>query len=97
MRDLLEEHIADEERAVFPVMTEHVSVADWAQVTRQVRRRGGDIAFILPRAFDSASPDDGADLKRTAGPGLRILLVFVRPRHRRPERLVFGDLVDVAA
>jgi len=97
LRDLLVEHIADEEQTVFPAMTEHVSVADWAVVTRQVRKRGGDIAFMLPRAVDSAAPADVADLKRAAGPPLLLLLAVVRPRHRRFERLVFGDLQDPGA
>jgi hemerythrin-like domain-containing protein len=97
LRDLLEEHIADEERTVFPVMLEHVSVTDWAEVTRQVRKRGGDIAFMLPRAVDSAAPQDVAALKRAAGPPLLVLLALVRPRHRRFERVVFGDLEDKSA
>lgn len=94
LRGLLEEHIADEEQTVFPVMAEHVSVADWAQVTRQVRKRGGDLAFMLPRAVDSAAPEDVAALKRAAGPALLGMLALVRPRHRRFEQVVFADLVD---
>ena len=97
LRDLLVEHIADEERTVFPVMTEYVSVADWALVTRQVRKRGGDLAFMLPRAFDSAAPADLADLKRAAGPLLLVLLALVRPRHRRFEQLVFADMQEPGA
>jgi hemerythrin-like domain-containing protein len=93
LRDLLVEHIADEERTIFPIMTEYVSVEDWTAVQKQVRQRGGDIAFMLPRAVDSTSPDDLAALKRAAGPALMVLLALVRPRHRRVERLVFGDLV----
>jgi hemerythrin-like domain-containing protein len=97
LRDLLKEHIADEEQTVFPVMTEYVSVADWAAVTRQVRRRAGDVTFMLPRAVDSAAPEDLAALKRAAGPALLLLLALVRPRHRRFERLVFADLHDPGA
>ncbi|MEJ5869416.1 hemerythrin domain-containing protein [Pseudokineococcus sp. 5B2Z-1] len=90
LRDLLVEHMADEERTIFPVMEEHVSVADWQRVMAGVARRDSDLGFVLPRIADTVEPEVMAVLLAEAGPVMRVLLALVRPRHRRFERLVFG-------
>lgn len=90
LRDLLSEHIADEERTLFPVMEQYVSATDWEHVKKEVARRDSDLPFVLPRIADTASPEDLAALLHESGPVFRVLLALFRPRHRRFERLVFG-------
>ena len=97
LTDLLVEHIDDEERALFPVMTVHVSVRDWKHVAEQVGRRDSDLPFVLPRAADAATPEELAVLLREAGPVFRVLLALLRPRHRRFEALVFGPAIVTRA
>ncbi|MEV0001500.1 hemerythrin domain-containing protein [Micromonospora sp. NPDC050980] len=89
LRDLLDEHIEEEERLVFPVIRRYVSVEDWNAVERAVRR-GGALRFELPRIERYAEPDELAELTRTAGPVLRLMLAALRPGFRRREALVFG-------
>ncbi|MEV0393776.1 hemerythrin domain-containing protein [Polymorphospora rubra] len=89
LRDLLDEHIEDEERTIFPIIDRYVSGADWRQVEDQIRK-GSQIRFDLPRMERFAAPDELAELYRMAGPGLRIMVALVRPGYRRRERLIFG-------
>ena len=90
LADLLGEHIAEEERDVFPVILAHVPQAEWQTVEAAVRGRGGDMGFVLPRVAAAATPEQMADLRRAAGPVLSILLPITRRRLRRAEKLVFG-------
>ncbi|MHC1558744.1 hemerythrin domain-containing protein [Actinomycetospora sp. C-140] len=90
LADLLAEHIAEEEREVFPIILAHVPQADWHAVEAAVRDRGGDIGFALPRVAAAATPEELADLRRVAGPVLMVLLPVTRWRLRRAEKLVFG-------
>ena len=39
LRDVLDEHIADDEAVVLPAVEEHMSVADWNRVEERIRRR----------------------------------------------------------
>lgn len=90
LADLLGEHIAEEERDVFPVILAHVPQAEWHTVEAAVRERGGDMGFVLPRVAAAATPEQMADLRRAAGPVLSVLLPITRWRLRRAEKLVFG-------
>ncbi|SCE94184.1 hemerythrin domain-containing protein [Micromonospora mirobrigensis] len=89
LRDLLDEHIEEEERLIFPVIRRYVSVADWTTVERAVRK-GGALRFELPRIERYARPEELAELKRIAGPVLRLMLAALRPGFRRREATVFG-------
>ena len=53
LRDTLTEHIGDEEPAVLPVIERYVSVRDWDEVERRIRRRA-TISFELPRVLGVA-------------------------------------------
>ncbi|MFC5137707.1 hemerythrin domain-containing protein [Actinomycetospora rhizophila] len=90
LADLLAEHIAEEEREVFPIILAHVPQHEWHGVEAAVRDRGGDMGFVLPRVAAVASPEQRAALRRVAGPVLTVLLPLTRRRLRRAERLVFG-------
>lgn len=86
---LLTEHINDEEMAVFPMITEHVSVTDWATVEKAARK-GGSLWFEGPRALAVMNDDERAQLAGQAGIELRMMLAVVGLRYRRLERAVFG-------
>ncbi|MFC4118255.1 hemerythrin domain-containing protein [Nonomuraea zeae] len=89
LADLLDEHIEEEERLVFPVILKYVSVADWAKVEEGVRK-GSKLSFEVPRIAQYASPEELAELRREAGLVLRILLRLLNPGHQRRQRLIFG-------
>ncbi|WP_405433781.1 hemerythrin domain-containing protein [Micromonospora sp. NBC_00617] len=89
LRDVLDEHIEEEERLIFPVIRRYVSVADWNTVERAVRK-GGALRFELPRIERYALPEELEELRKIAGPVLRLMLVALRPGFRRREATVFG-------
>ncbi len=86
---LLTEHINDEEREVFPLITEHVSVADWTSVERAARD-GSRMSFDGPRSLAVMTGEERAALAQQIPTALRILLAALRVLHRRRERAVFG-------
>lgn len=89
LADLLTEHINDEEMAVFPLITEHVSVADWAAVEKAARD-GSRMSFDGPRSMRVMTDDERAALTQHTGIGQRVLLAGLLVLHRRRERAVFG-------
>ncbi|WP_166907023.1 hemerythrin domain-containing protein [Mycobacterium sp. DL440] len=86
---LLTEHINDEEMEVFPLITEHVSVADWATVEKAARRSGW-LWFEGPRSLAVMTDDERTQLAQQVGIELRMILAVVGLRYRRLERAVFG-------
>jgi hypothetical protein len=76
------------------VIEKYVSAAEWKAVEDAVRKSGPgpgtEMRFLLPRVADVATPEEFARLRALAGPVLMVVLAFVRPGHRRRERLVFG-------
>ncbi|MFG1708373.1 hemerythrin domain-containing protein [Nonomuraea sp. M3C6] len=89
LADLLDEHIEEEERLVFPVILKYVSEADWHKV-EEAARKGSKLSFDVPRIAQYAHPDEMDELRRTAGLALRILLRLLNPGHQRRQRLIFG-------
>ncbi len=89
LADLLDEHIEEEERVIFPIIQRYVSVEEWERVESEVRK-GGNIRFDLPRIEQYAMPSEMAELRKLAGPVLVLLLAMLRGGHRRRQRLIFG-------
>ncbi|WP_244460330.1 hemerythrin domain-containing protein [Microbispora triticiradicis] len=89
LSDLIDEHIEEEERRIFPVIEKYVAAADWKAMEKSLR--GGDPRFELAWADRYATPDEMAHIRRLAGPVLSLLLILVRPGQRRRQRLVFGS------
>ncbi|MDY6999097.1 MAG: hemerythrin domain-containing protein [Actinomycetota bacterium] len=89
MRDMLGEHICEEERDTFPAIRRYLSVADWRDVEARIRRCAR-MSFELPRIAAASTPAELAVLKRDAGPLIAIMLAAVGPRYRRMERAVWG-------
>ncbi|MBO3752438.1 hemerythrin domain-containing protein [Streptosporangiaceae bacterium NEAU-GS5] len=91
LADLLDEHILEEERLIFPIITRYVSEKDWKNVENAVRK-GGDLAFDLPRIPEYATDEEMAELRKLAGPVLMVLLKVVSPGHRRRQKLILGSM-----
>ena len=89
LRDTLTEHIGEEEASVFPVIERYVSVADWTEVEKRIRKRA-KLSFEAPRVIAAATPDELAAIKAEGGIVLRLLIALLVPRFRRRERVVFG-------
>lgn len=89
LRSLLSEHIAEEERDIFPVIRRHVSVTDW-QAVEKAAQRTGRLTFDGPRTVAAATDDERGVLGGEVGPVLRVLLTVLAWRHRRFEDEVFS-------
>lgn len=90
MRNMLREHIAEEERDIFPVIRRYLSVADWQDVEARIRKAGARMTFELPRIAAAATPAELATLKEGAGPMIDVMIAAVRPRYRRMEKAIWG-------
>jgi hemerythrin-like domain-containing protein len=89
LRDVLTEHIGEEELAVFPVIERHVSVRDWDEVENRIRKRA-KISFELPRVISAITPEEWPAVAARAGLALRVVMAVLGPPYRRRERAVFG-------
>lgn len=89
LRNLLTEHIAEEERDIFPVIRQYVSVADW-QVVEKTAQRTGRLTFDGPRTVGAATDEERAALAKEVSPVLRLLLTVLAWRHRKFEDEVFS-------
>lgn len=90
VRDMLVEHIAEEEHQTFPVIQRYLSTSDWQDVENRIRKAGARMTFELPRIADVATAAELARLKDEAGPMIAVLLCAVRPRYRRMEKAIWG-------
>lgn len=93
LAEMLDAHIEEEERLIFPIITAYVSVADWKRV-EDAARKGTDVKIDLPRFEVYARPEELVRLRKLAGPALTVMLSLFRGGYRRRCRLVFGSLVD---
>jgi len=89
LRNLLTEHIAEEERDIFPVIRQYVSVADW-QVVEKTAQRTGRLTFDGPRTVGAATDDERAALAKEVSPALRLLLAVLAWRYRKFADEVFS-------
>lgn len=90
IRDMLAEHISEEERDTFPVIERYLSTIDWQNVEARIRKAGARMTFELPRIAAVATPAELAKLKDEAGPMIAIALFAVRRRYRRMEKAIWG-------
>ncbi len=89
LRDVLAEHVADEEASVLPAIEEHVSVPDWRDVEAEIRSRA-KLSFEVPRVLAVVTPEERAAIGSEGGVVLRLLLAVLGPPFRRRESRVFG-------
>ncbi|MFI7670996.1 hemerythrin domain-containing protein [Nocardia sp. NPDC049526] len=86
---LLSEHIADEEKVVFPLVDQYVSVEDWARIEKAAKQ-GGNLKFELPRVLQHATEPELVRLKQEAGLVIRLMVkVLVRGFDKR-EAIIAG-------
>lgn len=89
LRDTLQEHIADEEASVLPVVEEYVSVKDWTVVVTRIQKRA-KLTFEVPRVVAEVTPEERAVQLAEGGLVVRIMVALLVPPFRRRERRVFG-------
>ena len=84
LADLLARHVADEERDVFPIITERVTVEDYARLQERFRGTLGlaVLTFVVPWVIGHATPDEREVLLGDAPPPLRVLLAVTEHRFR---------------
>jgi hemerythrin-like domain-containing protein len=92
LADLLDEHIAEEEAELFPVIREHVSAADFAHCERLFQKgtSPGHMLFVLPWIVEQCDDAELADLRTTAPAPLKLLLRLGQSRYTRRVDLVRG-------
>ena len=85
---LLVEHVAEEERELFPAMATFVSVADYEAALTRIRRRAGArrLAWLLPWVAQHATSVEVERSLAGAGRGTRLLLALSTPRFARHRR-----------
>ncbi|MGW8812279.1 hemerythrin domain-containing protein [Gordonia terrae] len=89
VHQLLGEHIADEERVVFPIVDRYVSVADWDRVEKAARA-GASMRFEVPRMMRHADERELAKMKSEAGPVIRAMLALLVRSFDKREALIAG-------
>jgi hemerythrin-like domain-containing protein len=90
LADLLDQHIAEEEAQVFPVIREHVSAADFTRCERMFRKgtSPGQLFFLVSWIADQCDDAELAAVRRTAGAPLRLMLRLGTGRYTRRRDLV---------
>jgi hypothetical protein len=88
----LEEHLAEEESELFPIVFRFVPFDAYVRVERQVARRATlrELAFTTPWLLRHATPEEAARLLKRAGGPLRLLAAATGPGYTRRERQIFG-------
>lgn len=91
LSELLDEHIEEEERRIFPVIQKYVSVPDWENAEKEIRK-GGSIKFELGWVTQYATAAEMAHIRKKAGLVIVLMIALIRPGHRRRQQLIFGAL-----
>jgi iron-sulfur cluster repair protein YtfE (RIC family) len=92
LRAMLDQHIADEEEQIFPVMRRYLPAGAGQWCEKQVRGKASlrAIRFTAPWLARHAQPDELSRLLAAGDRRARILLAAGRPGYARLERQVFG-------
>jgi iron-sulfur cluster repair protein YtfE (RIC family) len=92
LRDMLDEHIADEEGQIFPVMRRYLPAEAYQWCENQIRGKASlrGLRFTAPWLARHAQPDELSRLLTTGGHRVRILQAVGRPGYARLERQAFG-------
>ena len=92
LRDLLDEHIADEEQQILAAMRRYLPADAYRWCEQQTRRKAAllGLRFTAPWLARHAQPDELNRLLAAGGWPARIVLAATRPRYARLERQAFG-------
>ena len=94
LRDLLNEHIADEEAQLYPAMRRYLSAAAYRWCEKQIVRRSAlrGLRFSLPWLARHAGDGELRQLIAAGGWRARVVLALNRPRYARLERQAFSTV-----
>ncbi|MBY6365855.1 hemerythrin domain-containing protein [Rhodococcoides corynebacterioides] len=95
LRDLLTEHIAEEEATIFPMITGYVPLDRWAQVEKAAKK-GARPDFEIARALDCLTDAERPAIRREFPLPARLMIKVMASRHHRRERAVFGPSAVLA-
>jgi putative ABC transport system ATP-binding protein len=92
LRDMLDEHIADEEQQILAAMRRYLPADAYRWCEQQIRRKTAlsCLRFTAPWLARHAQPDELNRLLAADGWPTRIVLASTRPRYARLERQAFG-------
>jgi iron-sulfur cluster repair protein YtfE (RIC family) len=92
LRDMVDEHIADEEEQILPAMRRYLPAEAYRWCEKQIQRKASlpGLRFTTPWLARYAQPDELSRLLATGGRRVRILLAAARPGYIRLERQAFG-------
>lgn len=95
---LLDRHVADEERDVFPLIRRYVRVRDYRRLQRRFRGNLSlrTLTFVVPWVVSHARAQERPQILAEAGWPLRVVLRIFAPRFAEQQRLVFGNGEEVA-
>lgn len=91
LRDMLEEHIADEDEQILPAMRRYLSASAYRWCERQIRRNAplSRRRFSTPWLARHARPDERMHLRAACGWTARLALAASHPGYARLERKAF--------
>ena len=89
----LDEHIADEEATVFPVIRTYVSHRDMEKCEKKFQQKASlrHLLFLLPWINAQCTPTDLAHLDQVAPAPIKLLLKLVNRKWVRRRDLVLGE------
>jgi iron-sulfur cluster repair protein YtfE (RIC family) len=92
LRDMLDEHIADEEEQILPAMRRYLPAEAYRWCDRQIQRKasGPGLRFTAPWLARYAQQDELSRRLATGGWPARIVLATARPGYARLERRAFA-------
>jgi iron-sulfur cluster repair protein YtfE (RIC family) len=92
LRDMLDDHTADEEEQILPAMRRYLTVAAYRWCQKQIQRQATlpALRFTAPWLERHAQSDEQSQLLAAVGWPARILLITTRSRYAWLERQVFG-------
>jgi hemerythrin-like domain-containing protein len=89
LHELLAEHIAEEEKVVFPVVENYVTADQW-KVVEDAARKGSSIAFEVPRIGRYITRRERVRILGEGGLPLRVMLRWFEWTGARRERRITG-------
>lgn len=92
LRDMFDEHIADEEEQILPVMRRYLPAEAYRWCEKQIQRKASlrGLRFTAPWLARYARPDELSRLLAGGGRPARLLLIAARPGYARLERRAFA-------
>jgi hemerythrin-like domain-containing protein len=99
LRDMVDEHIADEEAQLFPAMRRYLTAQAWRWCEKQIMRAPGPpgLRFTMPWLARHAAQGELRALLAAEGWRGRVVLTVCGPGYSRLERRAFGTGNDIRA